>query len=103
MGLVVAFLAHAAATADNGTLLVLGLWGVTELGIDHKMYGANAHKIVAGSIAASHKAAHGNVLADALPYGYERAGVLADYGFYMPYEEAGYGFRTTNNSSGDLM
>eukprot|EP00440_Ansanella_granifera_P021553 gb/GFBE01023394.1/.p1 GENE.gb/GFBE01023394.1/~~gb/GFBE01023394.1/.p1 ORF type:complete len:645 (+),score=36.21 gb/GFBE01023394.1/:1-1935(+) len=87
------FLENAKATADFGTLVVLGLWGRCDGGIDPRLYGQDSHELVAEAIATP-CAERGSALEDALPGGYVRGGVKADYGFYGTYEAVGYNFRT---------
>eukprot|EP00930_Biecheleria_cincta_P098225 TRINITY_DN898_c0_g4_i1.p1 TRINITY_DN898_c0_g4~~TRINITY_DN898_c0_g4_i1.p1 ORF type:complete len:812 (+),score=112.26 TRINITY_DN898_c0_g4_i1:146-2437(+) len=89
--LATSFLQNAQETADFGTLLVLGLWGRCDGGADTRLYGQDSHELIAAAI---DRPCGRCRLQDALRYGYERAGVKADYGFYRPFEEQGYSFRT---------
>ncbi|CAE7744426.1 VAP [Symbiodinium pilosum] len=84
------FLMNAKASADVGTLLVLGLWGRCDGGADTRLYGQDCHELVASALAQD----GARSLEDALPDGYSRFGVHADYGFYSDFEKAGYSFRT---------
>jgi hypothetical protein len=89
-----AFLENARRSADPGTLLVLGLWGRCDGGVDPRLYGLDAHALVAAKIAASKELEGGNTFEDALEIGYEREGARADYSYYHTYEQYGYTFRT---------
>eukprot|EP00439_Symbiodinium_sp_Y106_P039685 s4759_g4.t2 len=84
------FLMNARASADIGTLLVLGLWGRCDGGADPRLYGQDCHELVAAALTRDGE----RCLEDALPGGYLRSGVCADYGFYHAYEQEGYSFRT---------
>ncbi|CAE7587994.1 SIS8 [Symbiodinium sp. CCMP2456] len=84
------FLMNARASADIGTLLVLGLWGRCDGGADARLYGQDCHELVAAALTRD----GARCLEDALPGGYSRSGVYADYGFYHAYEQEGYSFRT---------
>lgn len=88
------FLQNALATADGGTLLVLGLWSRCDGRPDAMLYGQDAHSLVSASVDASWKAGHNNVLTDALENGFRREGVHADYSLYESYVNEGYSFRT---------
>ncbi|CAJ1434543.1 unnamed protein product [Effrenium voratum] len=83
-----AFLRNAARSGDDHALVVLGLWGRCDGKADSRLYGQDAHELVASAVAEEKR------LEDALPDGYVRSGVHADYGFYTPYAEEGYNFRT---------
>eukprot|EP00931_Biecheleriopsis_adriatica_P006965 TRINITY_DN108307_c0_g1_i1.p1 TRINITY_DN108307_c0_g1~~TRINITY_DN108307_c0_g1_i1.p1 ORF type:complete len:676 (+),score=126.59 TRINITY_DN108307_c0_g1_i1:23-2050(+) len=92
-----AFLQNVRESADHGTLVVLGLWGRCDGGADTRLYGQDAHELVAEALATP--CTSGNNLVDALLEGYPRNGVYADYGFYTAYEGSGYCFRTNCNAA----
>merc|ERR1712217_280888 len=87
--------ANACASADLNTLIVIGLWGRCDGRSDRNLYGNDSHSLVAAAVEASWQSGSSNVLEDALPDGFLRDGIYADYGFYEMYaEKAGYLFRT---------
>lgn len=92
-----AFLRAVASSADPGTLVVLGLLVRGDGRACARLYGSDPHAVVAGAVAASRlPGAAGAPLEDALAARgdstVERLGILADRGFYGPYEKAGYQF-----------
>eukprot|EP00435_Cladocopium_sp_Y103_P029006 s1120_g7.t1 len=109
--LILDFLKNAQATCDPGTLLIVGLWGRCDGLADRRLYGQDAHELIASALSASAAAAADLQLEDALSDGFLRSGVHADYNFYKRYTEEtwtvvwalftkeGYAFRSSSGSA----